>query len=103
MAKPILVTGFEAFGEHEINVSESVAKSLDGMEVRGHKIRSLVLSVDFDGSNRVACMLKRRNLLRFFTLVWLLILNILELKSRLEIYWILESLIIQEDRLVIRK
>ena len=58
MAKPILVTGFEAFGEHEINVSESVAKSLDGMEVRGHKIRSLILSVDFDGSNRVACMLK---------------------------------------------
>ena len=58
MAKPILVTGFEAFGEHEANVSESVAKSLDGMEVRGHKIRSLVLSVDFDGSNRVACMLE---------------------------------------------
>ena len=58
MAKPILVTGFEAFGEHELNVSESVAKSLEGMDVRGHKIRSLVLSVDFEGSNRVACMLE---------------------------------------------
>ncbi|MGB2237462.1 MAG: hypothetical protein ACPH4H_07675, partial [Candidatus Poseidoniaceae archaeon] len=57
MAKPILVTGFEAFGEHEINVSEGVAKSLEGMEVRGHKIRSLILSVDFEGSNTVASML----------------------------------------------
>ena len=57
MAKPILVTGFEAFGEHEVNVSESVAKSLDGLEVRGHKIRSLILSVDFEGSKRVADML----------------------------------------------
>tara|TARA_B100000282_G_scaffold29084_1_gene18840 strand:+ start:322 stop:1263 length:942 start_codon:yes stop_codon:yes gene_type:complete len=57
MAKPILVTGFEAFGEHEVNVSESVAKSLDGLEVRGHKIRSLILSVDFEGSKKVADML----------------------------------------------
>ena len=57
MAKPILVTGFEAFGEHEVNVSEGVAKSLEGESVRGHYINSLILSVDYEGSNRVASIL----------------------------------------------
>ncbi len=57
MAKPILVTGFEAFAGHNVNVSEQVAKSLDGEIVRGHVIRSLILTVDYEGSNRVANML----------------------------------------------
>ena len=44
-AKPILVTGFEAFGEHETNVSQSVAESLASEVIRGHVIQSLTLSV----------------------------------------------------------
>ena len=48
MAKPILVTGFEAFAGHNVNISEQVAKSLDGEIVRGHVIRSLILTVDYE-------------------------------------------------------
>ena len=58
MAKPILVTGFEPFGDHDINVSQLVANSLDGEELRGHSIRSLILTVDFEGSHKVASMLE---------------------------------------------
>jgi len=58
MGKPLLVTGFEAFGEHKTNVSQVVAMSLEGEEVRGHTIMSAVLSVDYDGSMKVAGMLK---------------------------------------------
>ena len=57
MQKPILVTGFEAFGEHETNVSQSVAESLASQVVRGHVIQSLILSVDYDGSIAVSNML----------------------------------------------
>ena len=50
MAKPVLVTGFEPFGNHSVNISGEVAKDLDGREIRGHKIQSHVLSVDYEGS-----------------------------------------------------
>ena len=57
MAKPILVTGFEAFDGHDTNISEIIAKSLHGEVVRGHEVTSLILSVDLNGSKRVAEML----------------------------------------------
>ena len=60
MPKPILVTGFEAFGEHETNVSELVANSLSSEVVRGHEIKSLILSVDYDGSIAVSNMLDKQ-------------------------------------------
>ena len=50
MAKPILVTGFEPFGSHLVNISGELARDLEGHEIRGHKIQSHVLSVDYDGS-----------------------------------------------------
>ena len=50
MAKPVLVTGFEPFGKHTVNISAEVAKDLDGLEIRGHTIQSHVLSVDYDGA-----------------------------------------------------
>ena len=70
MAKPILVTGFEAFGEHEVNVSESVANPLMVWRYVDTKIRSLILSVDFEGSKKVADMLDDEQLQQYFTLVW---------------------------------
>ena len=50
MAKPVLVTGFEPFGNHSVNISGEIAKELDGHEIRGHKVQSHVLSVDYEGS-----------------------------------------------------
>ncbi len=50
MAKPVLVTGFEPFGNHSVNISGEIAKELDGHEIRGHTIQSHVLSVDYEGS-----------------------------------------------------
>ena len=49
MADPILVTGFEPFG----NMSKcfrSGCKSVSGKIVRGHKIESHILTVDNEGS-----------------------------------------------------
>ena len=48
MANPVLVTGFEPFGNHSVNISGEVAKELDGHEIRGHRIQSHVLSVDYE-------------------------------------------------------
>ena len=50
MAKPVLVTGFEPFGNHSVNISGEIARELDGHEIRGHNIQSHVLSVDYEGS-----------------------------------------------------
>ena len=30
MAKPVLVTGFEPFGNHSVNISGEIARELDG-------------------------------------------------------------------------
>ena len=84
-------------------MSPDVAKSLDGMEVRGHKIRSLVLPVDFEGSNRVAGMLDKDE----FAAILHIGLAANSANPRIEIRArdILDFriLIIQEDWLVIRK
>ena len=61
MAKPILVTGFEPFGEHLVNVSGLIASELHGSEVRGHKIESHVLSVDYEGSMLTSNLLDETN------------------------------------------
>lgn len=60
MADPILVTGFEPFGNHEVNVSGQVAKSVSGKIVRGHKIESHILTVDNEGSKFTANLLKTK-------------------------------------------
>ena len=57
MGAPILITGFEPFGGHETNISGLVASAVSGENVRGHMIRSLVLSVDHDGATTVSKML----------------------------------------------
>jgi pyrrolidone-carboxylate peptidase len=49
MAKPVLVTGFTPFGSHDVNISQVVAESLVGQEVRGHPIEVEILSVDEAG------------------------------------------------------
>ena len=54
MALPVLVTGFEKFGEHSTNISAKVAQAISNHNVRGHIIESLVLSVDENGSRVVA-------------------------------------------------
>jgi pyroglutamyl-peptidase len=41
----ILVTGFEAFGDHKDNPSAEVAHALDGRRIRGVAVRSAVLPV----------------------------------------------------------
>lgn len=57
MGKPVLVTGFEPFGNHKVNVSGEIAADLDGARVRGHQIQSLVLPVDCEGSTTVSRLL----------------------------------------------
>ena len=58
MRRPILVTGFEPFANHETNISGDVAKSLNGTIVRGHRIESMVLSVDLEGASKVSKLLE---------------------------------------------
>ncbi len=53
----ILVTGFEPFGEHLSNISEDIAKLLEGEIVRDCVIESLILSVDESGSRAVSNLL----------------------------------------------
>jgi len=60
MGNPILVTGFEPFGDNLTNISAIVASSLHGEIVRGHLVESLVLPVDHEGATSVARMLDRR-------------------------------------------
>ena len=57
MGAPILITGFEPFGGHDTNISGLVASSVSGENVRGHIIKSLVLSVDHNGATTVSKML----------------------------------------------
>jgi len=57
MGKPVLVTGFEPFGTHKVNVSGEVAADLAGYTVRGHQVKSLVLPVDYEGSTTVSKLL----------------------------------------------
>ena len=54
----ILVTGFEPFGEHLSNISEDIAKLLEGEIVRDCVIESLILSVDESGSRAVSNLLR---------------------------------------------
>lgn len=43
----VLVTGYEPFGDHETNPSETVARRLDGETVAGHDVVGAVLPVAF--------------------------------------------------------
>lgn len=44
----LLLTGYEPFGEYEVNASSEVARSLDGDEVAGRTVVGEVLPVEFD-------------------------------------------------------
>jgi len=44
----ILITGFEPFGEHDINPSELIVEALDGAQIASYDVTGLVLPVDFD-------------------------------------------------------
>ena len=59
--KPILVTGFEPFGVHRTNISQEVALKVAELEVRGHLIKTQILSVDLAGSKRIAQRLENEN------------------------------------------
>ena len=61
MVKPILVTGFEPFGVHRTNISQEVALKVAELEVRGHLIKTQILSVDLAGSKRIAQRLENEN------------------------------------------
>jgi len=50
----VLVTGFEPFGGYDINPSQIIAQSLDGQELDGAFIYSLVLPVDFNDSVQIS-------------------------------------------------
>ena len=60
MQPPVLVTGFEPFGAHKVNISGEVAMSLNGKTCRGITIESHILTVDERGSKLVAKMLGER-------------------------------------------
>ncbi len=60
METPVLVTGFEAFGNHQTNISGEVALSVSGEVIRNHAIESIVLPVDENGSKIVSKMVKNR-------------------------------------------
>tara|TARA_B110001452_G_scaffold264043_3_gene266398 strand:- start:551 stop:1474 length:924 start_codon:yes stop_codon:yes gene_type:complete len=60
METPVLVTGFEAFGNHQTNISGEVALSVSGEVIRNHAIESIVLPVDENGSKIVSKMVKER-------------------------------------------
>jgi 8-oxo-dGTP diphosphatase len=57
MEAPILVTGFEPFGNHSTNISGDVALELHGAVVRNHTIESRVLPVNENGSMLAANLL----------------------------------------------
>jgi pyroglutamyl-peptidase len=52
----VLVTGFEAFGNYEVNPSQLIAETLDGQVLNDVRILGLVLPVDFNES--VECVLQ---------------------------------------------
>ena len=61
MVKPILVTGFEPFGVHRTNISQEVALKVAELEVRGHLIKTQILSVDLAGSKGIAQRLEKES------------------------------------------
>ena len=61
MVKPILVTGFEPFGVHRTNISQEVALKVAELEVRGHLIKTQILSVDLAGSKGIAQRLENES------------------------------------------
>jgi len=54
MQPQVLVTGFEPFGLHQSNISEIIARSINGKSVRGHTIITKILTVDEKGANTVS-------------------------------------------------
>ncbi len=58
MTPILLVTGFEAYGDHDANPSMEVAKALDGRPIGPATVRSAVLPVHHaEASRRVAALL----------------------------------------------
>lgn len=49
---PVLLTGFEPFGGHELNPSSEIAKRLDGRTIAGAKVLGRVLPVVMQGLGR---------------------------------------------------
>jgi len=47
MKGKVLLTGFEPFGEDDVNPSMEIAKSLDGIEVNGYQVVARVLPVEW--------------------------------------------------------
>lgn len=60
MGASVLVTGFEAFGKHETNISGIVASEISGKNVRGNVIETLVLPVNNDGATTVSKLITER-------------------------------------------
>jgi 8-oxo-dGTP diphosphatase len=56
-----LVTGFEPFGNHLVNISGEVASAIDGRIIRNSKIESHVLSVDETGSMFAGKLIQSRD------------------------------------------
>jgi pyroglutamyl-peptidase len=55
---PVLLTGFEPFGGHELNPSGEIVKRLDGSTIAGTKIVGRVLPVVMDGlAARIAVLI----------------------------------------------
>lgn len=52
----ILITGFEPFGDYDINPSECIVETLDGSYIAGYEIIGIVLPVDFEDA--VECILE---------------------------------------------
>lgn len=50
MTRPLLLTGYEPFGDHERNPTAEVARELDGEEIAGHEVIGAVLPVEFDSA-----------------------------------------------------
>lgn len=47
MTQPLLLTGYEPFGDHESNPTAEVARELDGAKIAGHEVVGEVLPVEF--------------------------------------------------------
>ncbi len=58
MRGQVLVTGFEPFGDNATNISGEVAMQLHGKIVRDCEIISMVLTVDYSGSTKIANLIK---------------------------------------------
>lgn len=46
----LLLTGYEPFGDHDVNPSGDLATDLDGATVRGHDVVGRVLPVEYDAA-----------------------------------------------------